>query len=98
MAALHPAAKWEKDLPQPRESGKSATRAGHRHLLTLYGHRAAASLASGGHARRGFEQGSMFPAVASFQVRGKEVARSRPEGGIMATEITREIIESYLNC
>ena len=26
------------------------------------------------------------------------MAKSRPEGGIMATTITRNIIESYLNC
>src|SRR5262249_50033586 len=39
-------------LPQPREPGKSAKRAGHRHLLTLYGSLAAASPASGGHEKR----------------------------------------------
>jgi predicted RecB family nuclease len=33
-----------------------------------------------------------------FKYRGKEVAQSRPESGIMATKITRDIIESYLNC
>ena len=30
--------------------------------------------------------------------RGKEVAPSAPEGCMMATKITRAIIESYLNC
>src|SRR5262245_35238355 len=30
--------------------------------------------------------------------RGTEVAQHRPRGDIMATKITREIIESYLNC
>src|SRR5581483_2295756 len=29
---------------------------------------------------------------------GTEVAQSRPRGGIMATKITRDTIESYLNC
>jgi predicted RecB family nuclease len=33
-----------------------------------------------------------------FKYGGKEVARSRPEGGIMATKIFQDIIESYLNC
>src|SRR5262249_27044329 len=33
-----------------------------------------------------------------FKHRGKEVAQSRPAGGIMATKLTWDIIESYLNC
>jgi hypothetical protein len=41
----------------------------------------------------------MFPAVASFSTvvawRSRKVAS---EGGIMATKITRNIIESYLSC
>src|SRR5262249_41426651 len=33
-----------------------------------------------------------------FKYRGKEGAQSRPGSGNMATKITRDIIESYLNC
>ena len=41
----------------------------------------------------------MSPAVASFStVVARRSRRIAPEGGIMATKITRDIIESYLNC
>src|SRR5262249_26591110 len=33
-----------------------------------------------------------------FNHRGREVAQRRPRGGIMATKITREVLESFLNC
>src|SRR5262249_30276924 len=43
-------------------------------------------------------QGSMFPTVASFQVSWQGCRTEVPGGGIMATKITQDIIESYLNC
>src|SRR5262249_24985543 len=40
----------------------------------------------------------MVPSASFMNHRGKEVALNRLRGGIMATKITRETIESYLNC